>query len=729
MVRWLLILFLCSQGQASFAADKQPAAAKPTTFFIDGVWGKVGELSCLKCHSTTGEAKDSGFILRETVLLDGAKLQEAHSSNFKAFEKMARKRSGGQSRLLLKPIGELDHEGEQVLEQNSTGHRILKQFVAILVDGKEPNPAVAKHTPKPFFEGVTILEPANLLRRLTLTLAGRLPSVQEKRAVAEKGMASLDAILDRLFNEDAFYTRLKEGFNDIFLTNGYEGNGELILSYNHFEKTRLWYQRHDLSHLKDKKVQQRARWSLAGDYRKAIREEPLELIAHVVRNNKPFTEIVTADYIMVTPYSARGYGIFETVKDRFKDVDNPFEYVPAGLPKLRARSKDPANGPPVQESKTGYYPHAGLLSTFQYLRRYPTTDTNRNRLRARMYYQHFLGIDVMALADQVSDAAAIDAQYKTPWMQAADCVVCHRTVDPVAGLFQDFYNEEGHFSPRSDGWFKDMFATGLEGKPLPKEDRWRALQWLGERTAEDPRFAIAMTEHVWYLLTGRKALRPPQDIEDPLFTPRRRAHQMQRREMAQVAEQFSKRDFNLKVVFKELSKSPFYRANGLKAAAEHPHRRAELHDLGVVRLLAPEQLERKIEALFGKRWGKVNKELTILYGGIDSKSVTERLTQPSGAMGAIQRIMANDVACQHVTQDFFLPAAKRSLFPGIEIDVVPGRKPEDDLRIRKAIVHLHDYLLDKQQTTNDPDVDRTFKLFAAVVAEAAQRKGLDKRDT
>ena len=35
---------------------------------------------------------------------------------------------------------------------------------------------------------------------------------------------------------------------------------------------------------------------------------PLELIAYVVRNNKLFTEIMT--YIMVSPYSARGYGIF-----------------------------------------------------------------------------------------------------------------------------------------------------------------------------------------------------------------------------------------------------------------------------------------------------------------------------------------------------------------------------------------------------------------------------------
>ena len=61
-----------------------------------------------------------------------------------------------------------------------------------------------------------------------------------------------------------------------------------------------------------------------------------------------------------------------------------------------ARSKDDD-----QESATGFYPHAGLLSTFQYLRRYPTTETNRNRLRARMYYLHFLGVDVLELAARV----------------------------------------------------------------------------------------------------------------------------------------------------------------------------------------------------------------------------------------------------------------------------------------------------------------------------------------
>jgi hypothetical protein len=238
-----------------------------------------------------------------------------------------------------------------------------------------------------------------------------------------------------------------------------------------------------------------------------------------------------------------------------------------------------------------------------------------------------------------------------------------------------------------------------------------------------------MTEHVWYLLSGRIALRPPQDIEDPLFTPRRRAYSMQRREIAEVAKRFAQANFNLKLVFKELAKSPFYRADGLKAVVEHPHRKAELHDLGVTRLLAPEQLERKIEVLFGTRWGKVEKEMKILYGGIDSKSVTERLPEPSGAMGAIQRIMANEVSCLHVTPDFAREPPKRRLFPHIEKDVVPGSNPANDLKIRKTIVHLRDHLLDRHEPIEHPEVERTFKLFADVVAEAQKRKGIDKRDT
>ena len=70
---------------------------------------------------------------------------------------------------------------------------------------------------------------------------------------------------------------------------------------------------------------------------------------------------------------------------------------------------------------------------------------------------------------------------------------------------------------------------------MPAGERWRSLQWLGERTAKDPRFAVAMVEHVYYLLTGRKVLLPPKDLDDPLYAARLRAYREQRRAVEAIA--------------------------------------------------------------------------------------------------------------------------------------------------------------------------------------------------
>ena len=99
---------------------------------------------------------------------------------------------------------------------------------------------------------------------------------------------------------------------------------------------------------------QKARWKLADVYRSAILREPLELIAYIVRNDRPFTELATADYIMVSPYTARGYGMFDEVKSQFKNVEDPFEYIPAKLKALRPSRRPPkARGrhPPDGESR------------------------------------------------------------------------------------------------------------------------------------------------------------------------------------------------------------------------------------------------------------------------------------------------------------------------------------------------------------------------------------------
>jgi hypothetical protein len=716
------------------ADDKSPCpgpdcVAEVDAWFAEEVWAKVGAMECIKCHKQGGDAEDTRLVLRDPALTKGNERKKLMTANRDAFVRAARLTSAGKSMLLAKVVGELDHGGDQIFTQDSTGYRILEQFAR---HTNESSRSPARELPAdlnelPFFDSVVMLDDRRLLRRATLSLAGRLPTTAELAKVADAGLKAFPQLLDNIMREDAFFERLREGFNDIFLTQGVDGNPDsTVLSYEHFEMTRLWYQKFDLSHIEDEKARQQAGYKLAREYRSALLGEPMKLIEYIVRNDRPFTEIVTADYIMVSPYTARGYGVFEELQDQFSDPDDPFEYIPVKLKALvgRNRSED-------QESATGFYPHAGLLSTFQYLSRFPTTETNRNRLRARMYYLHFLGVDVLELAARGSDAAAVTAKFEIPTMQAAECVVCHKTLDPVAGMFQDYWRFDLNFAiygKRKEGWFTDMFAAGFEGEDLPPEERWRALQWLGRRTAQDPRFAIAMAEHAFYILTGRRLLLPPKDLDDPLYAARRRAWQQQRQEVERIARRFVDADFNFKDLIKAWVVSDFYRADGLATAATTAQRRMELDDIGVVRMLSPEQLERKIAAVFGRPWGRLTDQTAMLYGGIDSKEVTERATDPSGAMGSIQRTLANDVSCRNVAYDFSRKPADRLLFPEIEPDVQPGASPESDAQIRRAIVHLHQRVLGRYDEQDSRAVDLTFVLFSGIVADAAARKGIDSRE-
>jgi hypothetical protein len=730
--RSLLLAALLGLSAGALAQETKPywgpsCVASADDYFVDDVWPKVGARTCLECHRAGGDAEDSNFILTDPEKSQGRAKDQAQRDNREAFVQMAQKMQRDQSRLLLKSTGQLRHGGKVALKPDSTGYRVLAEFVRRL---KAPpsDQAVAQilardKDAKPFFDGIVMLDNRRLLRRVTLSLAGRLPTESEIAAVASGGRAALEKALDDVMKEEAFYDRIREGFNDIFLTVGYDGVPENALSYEHFSKTRGWPQKFNLDNISDPKARQKARYKLSDDYRKAILGEPMKLIEYIVRNDRPFTEIVTADYIMVTPYTARGYGIYDQIKSQFKNPDDPLEYVPVKLKALVARTRDDD-----QESATGFYPHAGLLTTFQYLRRYPTTETNRNRLRARMFYLQFLGVDVLELAARVADAAAVTAKFPVPTMQAAECVVCHKTVDPVAGCFQDYWKFEGVYGRRKGGWFTDMFGPGFEGESLPSDQRWRALQWLGERAAKDPRFAVAMVEHVYYILTGRKTLGLPKDIDDPLFAARRRAYQEQRKQVEAIASNFAQNGFNLKTVFKDWIESEFYRADGLASAQANPQRRAELDDVGLVRVLSPEQIERKTAAIFGRPWGKLEDQLAMLYGGIDSKEVTERAADPSGAMGAIQRLMSNDLACRQTALDFSRPPGQRILFPEIDPDVLPGTSSEADAKIRKTISHLHERILGRSDAPDSPEVQRTYELFAGIVADAAQHKGIDPRE-
>ncbi|MEO1991221.1 MAG: hypothetical protein ABGW78_04750, partial [Pirellulales bacterium] len=320
--RWLLLILvtvLLNPLVVESAEERSPVAvsemrhsgmecAAVDHWFRDQVWVKVGERQCLKCHHIQGDASDSQFLLCDPTRLQVAARNKALNQNRLAFVKMAAAQEGDESRLLLKVQGLLDHGGDAVLSKDSTEFRILQEFVQrqrSALPLSSPIGNESEYTPPPYFDGVSMLTPRRLLRRVTLSLAGRLPTPEEDAAVGKQGMEALDTILDEVMQEDAFYKRLTEGFNDIFLTLGYDGVPERVLGYRNFGETRHWTQKYDLSHIADEKERRQALYKLTGDYRASMLREPLELIEYIVRHERPFTEIVTADYIMVSPYTAR----------------------------------------------------------------------------------------------------------------------------------------------------------------------------------------------------------------------------------------------------------------------------------------------------------------------------------------------------------------------------------------------------------------------------------------
>jgi hypothetical protein len=173
--------------------DKVPlpvmgCAAAVDNYFEAEVWAKVGLHKCLTCHRKGGDAEGSKFLLIDPRKRAGSAHDEAMRQNRAAFARMAAAKEKDKSRMLLKVVGELDHGGADVLKPDSAGYRVLADFVRRVNGlGTGKTPIAADPKAPPFFEGVVMLDDRRLLRRVTLALAGRLPTNAESAAVARDG--------------------------------------------------------------------------------------------------------------------------------------------------------------------------------------------------------------------------------------------------------------------------------------------------------------------------------------------------------------------------------------------------------------------------------------------------------------------------------------------------------------------------------------------------------------
>lgn len=672
----------CSSGSTSTecVSDRQ--------FFQREIWGRFMGQTCTRCHTPGGQAVDANarFVLQPTSYPNFI------DANMAMLKEMSKYEYEGKSLVLQKPIGNAGHQGGKVLQEGSPEYASLKAMVARL-----NGPATQCSSQNSILSNVTLLSPADTFRKAAIDLAGRLPTADERSAIEAGGENALDAALDNLMKENAFYDRVRDWYNDIILSDrALQYNGAAINFMDDSLFPALAPFNDQMNPLYDD-----PRRPLIN---KALAREPLDLIAYVVRNDRPFTEIVSAQYAVVNPYSAIAYGS----NVQFKDPTNYDEFHETTVTEVNVG----------QTKKTTQLPHAGVLSTPSFLNRWQTTPTNRNRGRARRVFQFFLATDVLKIAERPVDASQLTA-IDNPTRNSQYCNVCHKTMDPVAGGFRGFDDQNYEEFDGASAWHDDMEPPGFADKKMPPESYAKAAQWLGNAVAEDPRFGIAASHAAYRGLTGRKPLAYPTDPQGSHYADRIEGWEAQDEFFRQTVDKWAAGKKNFKVIVKAIIESPYYRGQSWSLGGDKDTLAARLADIGVGQLLSPEALNRKIAAIFGSHWRKTYdyanphdwliEDYNILYGGIDSDSVVKRTSVPNGLMSNVALRMANEVSCQVTAFDFTRARDQRRLFPMVDKDQAPA--PDSAIAIKENIKHLHELILGEHLAIGDPEISRTYQLF------------------
>jgi hypothetical protein len=693
------------QSTTSSCPADPDACLNDMEFFFQKIWTPI-QTDCVTCHNPDGIANYTRHILLPSSEMGYLDYNFTAWKNLRALE-------GGEQLLLTKPQG-INHGGGHRL--GITPDSILYQHMLELFD-RFDNPVTNCESSSDFWADVQYMSDVDVLDKAAILFAARRPTENEIAAVVSEGETGLRRIVRNFMTGDTFDQWLMEATNDQLLTDKYlieQSNGFGVLK-GEYEYPDL-YKRINLVRVVygDDKA-----WEVWKQTNAALAREPLQLFVHVAKYERPYSEVLTADYMMVNPFSAPVYNTRSDIQTGWDE----------------SAWKEGKN--------TGYrlpnYEHAGILTSPMFLARFPSTATNRNRHRARYAAKFFLGVDIEKLARRTVDPAEIDPA-ENPTMNNPACTVCHSVMDPIAGTFQNFgddglflefntdslpwsYKETDLFH-WGDRWYRDMRSPGFNGAVMPETENDTSLAWVAQQIANDPRFARGAVEFWYRGVFGRPPLERPTDPTRTDYHSRLNAWVAQDEMFAAIATKFADGTagtgqhgaLNLKDLIVELVLSPWFRASA--APGVTGGRAAALDSVGFVKLLTPEQLNRKFEGLTGERWAKswdpdnpyLLGRYKLFYGGIDSSGITERATNLNALMSTVPQRMANEMACPLAVKDFSRARSQRKLFPLVDVDDVPS-DTAGAAAIRANIAWLHYWLLGEALPDGDPEIERTFALF------------------
>jgi len=612
-----------------------------SAYFTGQVMGRVLGPICANCHVPGGAAQAANFRVTVDDPLATQQSMDQHIN----------RAAPERSRILEKPLLAIPHGGGQQLSPGSEQHGILLEWVTRVANGQQCDGT--PDTP------LVALDPAELLVRASMDVRGRRPSLADLDAVTANPNAYA-AIVDAYLRSPDFLERVKDTYDDALLVRREDFSDE--------SRDETW----------------------------AIFGEALELIAYVVANDRPFTEIGTADYTVASTLFQRD----------LRRMPFPME---------------PVTGSGWQPTHyADGRPHAGLLSTSAFYEVWDTNDTNKNRRRANrwsivFHCYNFLDtpVDVTRDVDNNNDDDVLNAV-----TSRADCKACHDTLDPLASFLFPMDRLERLEDAEPDAFFS--------GDP----ERWRQanrrppavygmpgldITDMGRLLTQHPRFAECQTKRVFEMLF----LREPKTSAE-LNT------------ASEIASRWGSEDgYSFRALVRRWMLSDVYR--GIPAN----------DDPSWVRRVSPERFELLIQDLTGFVWSRdpdddqddldpesdpprtapvprlttEERSFKIIFGGINGETVSSRTTSLNASVVNVQRKLAALAADYVLRTDLALPDAQRKLLAGVSGDEDPVA---DEAALRGHMARIARRLYGIPPALDSEEVEAWLRLYAALYADTTQ---------
>lgn len=485
-----------------------------------------------------------------------------------------------------------------------------------------------------------VVDGTALLIRASLDLRGVRPSVQEMERI-EADAGAYEDLVQEMLDDPRFEGRVRDQWAEILLTRT-DSFAVQAESFGYGDDDRAAYEA-------------------------SIGEEALYIVGHVAAQDRPWTEVVTADYTFANPL----------------------------LTEIWPVSQDtPGQGWQVAHYEDGR-PHVGILSTNSMWWRYTTTTSNANRKRANTVSRVLLcndylkrPIDFDRNINLLDEGAVQDALQNDP-----ACVNCHNSMDPIASYMFGFFTydpsnplEAVEYHPERELLWKDYIGAQPAWYGTPGHN----LRDLGQQIAGDPRFVECAVEQAWEMSLRREAL--PSDA-DALTLHR---------------ESFLAGDLRWKALMASIVTDPLYQAAGDQEG-------------GVSKKMAtPDLLASQILDLTGFSWQYQGYDLMrsdrigfrLLAGGADGTNVTRSASGPNATIVLVQERLAQASAWYAARAD--AGEIPESQGPGLFTEVDFTETDPGDPAMAAQVQALHFRIFGTRVEPDGPEVQANLALWQAL---------------